>query len=134
MLTPLVRRRRIPQRCTRKRAVEFIVCDLKSRRSPKQRAGFQRSLNGRSKVTDKEVHLQLSHPVPELVHRRVGVEIALEVFLVELRVVKGAELCRQSSEGSNKTEDPIYRVNAKTELRLPRKVEAILRFTLHRNQ
>src|SRR5271156_6518967 len=131
MLTPLVRRRRIPQRCTRKRAVEFIVCDLKSRRSPKQRAGFQRSLKGRSKVTDKELHLQLSDPVPELVHRRGAVEIALEVFLLELRVVKGTELCGQSPESSNKPEDPIDSVNAESELCLARKVEALLRFTLH---
>ena len=77
---------------------------------------------------------RLSHPVPKLVHRRVAVEITLEVLLVELRVVKGTELRRQSSQGSNKTEDPVYRVNTKTELRLARKVEAILRFTLHRNQ
>src|SRR5580658_5572431 len=80
------------------------------------------------------MHLQLSDPVPELVHRRVVVEIALEVFLVELRVVKGAESCRQTPECSNKTQDPVDRVNAKTELRLPRKVEAVFRLTLHRNQ
>ena len=80
------------------------------------------------------MRLQLSDPVPELVHRRVVVEITLEVFLVELRVVKGAELCRQASECSNKPEDPVDRVNAKAEPRLPRKAEAILRFTLHRAQ
>ena len=55
-------------------------------------------------------------------------------ILVELRMVKGAEFCRQAPECSDKTELRIGHVNAKAELRLPRKVEAILRFTLHLNE
>ena len=43
-------------------------------------------------------------------------------------------MCRQSSEGSNKPEDPVDRVNAKSEPCLARKVEAIFRFILHGGQ
>ena len=67
-------------------------------------------------------------------HRRVILQMTLELYLVELCMVKGAEACCQAPECSDKPELQIEQLAEETELRLLRKVQAILGFTLHLNE
>ena len=62
--------------------------------------------------------MQLSGPVPEVDYGRTTVEIALEGFLFELRMVQGAKFWRQAPEGFDKTELRNDQVDGETERRL----------------
>ena len=84
-------------------------------------------------VAGKEAGLQLADPVPALRRRqaRVALQTLLEPALVELRVVEGAEVRRQSTKRPDQPELRGDDVDDETEPRLLRKFEPILGFALH---
>src|SRR6266478_7627945 len=60
--------------------------------------------------------------------------MALEPKLIKLSILKGAEFRRHATEGPDKPELRSDDVNDETKPSLPRKLEAILGFTLHLHQ
>ena len=62
---------------------------------------------------------------------RVTRQMTLEPKLIKLRIIKGAEFRRQAAECPDEPELRGDEVNDETEPRLPRKLEAMLGFTLH---
>src|SRR5580704_4276373 len=67
-------------------------------------------------------------------HRRVILQLPLELYFVEPCIVKGAEACCQAPECSDKPEPQIEQLDEETELRLLRKAQAILGFPLDLNE
>ena len=128
---PLVGCRGIAGGGLRQRAVEVIFRRFELRnRGPQQPVCSRRGLDGRRIVARKEARLQLADPVPELGTRQIRVagQMALHPRLIKLRIVKAAELRRQSPECPDQPELRGDEVDDKPEPRLLREREAMLGF------
>src|SRR5215510_6088687 len=89
-------------------------------------------MDGGSIVSGKKAGLQFSDPIPtlEFCQGRVACEIALELDLIELIIVKGSKFWSQAAKGPDKAELRFDMVDDETESNLLCKLEAILGFTL----
>src|ERR1700751_1433765 len=112
----------------------MIRCRLQFRwYAPKQPLRPRRGIEGRLIVPGQEARLQLSDPVPALALRpcRVTRQMALELKLIKLLIIEGAEFRGQATEGSDKPELYCDEVNGEAKPSLSRKLEAMLGFMLH---
>ncbi len=117
-----------------KRAVEVILRrDEHQLRNRRNLWHFFRGIDGGFIVARMKTRLQLSHPMPALGHRQVGVagEIGLDPPLIELFVVEGTEFPRQPAQRPDKPEVGGDDGNGEPELDLLRECKTLFGFALH---
>src|SRR5229473_8615644 len=89
-------------------------------------------LEGHGVIASKEARLELADGVPALGKRQIRIagETPLDLTLVKLLIVKGAELPRQPAERPDEPELRGDQVDDQAKPHLPRKREAIVEFAL----
>src|ERR1700674_5533219 len=128
MLGPLLGRRHIATRRSRKRRIKMVLSNLElRRRRPKHRCSFRCSRNSRRKVAGVNARLQLANPIPRRGNSQLGsLEALLEAALVELRAIEGCKDRPQSTEHTDQPELPDHAVADESERHLPYEFESIL--------
>src|SRR5207237_8974063 len=79
--------------------VEMVLGMLElSGREPEQRLDLRRSHDPRRRIAGVDASLQLANPIPASAYRQLGIALQppREAVLVEIRVVEGIEVRRQS--------------------------------------
>src|SRR6476646_846319 len=84
-------------------------------------------------VLGKESSLQFAHPVEKLRKRQRGVarQMPLELQLIELTIVKAAELPRRATKRPDQRELRSDDIDHHPEACFPRELEAVLRFAFN---
>src|ERR1700686_2695345 len=129
MLGPLLGRRHIATRRSRKRRVKMVLSQLElRRRRPKHRSSFRCSRNSRRVVAGVNARLQLANPIPRRGkgQLRFALQTLLEAALVELRAIEGCKGRPQSTEHADEPELPRHTVADESERHLPYEFESIL--------
>ena len=105
-------------------------------RCPWQPLRPRRCLDGRSIVAGKEAGLELSDPVAGFRKNQIWIvrEPALDLKLVKLAIVEGAEFSRQAAQRPNEAELRAGKVYDELEPQLLRKREANFHLALHFNE
>src|SRR5258706_6001915 len=129
MLGPLLGRRHIATRRSRKRRVKMVLSQLElRRRRPKHGCSFRCSRNRRRVVAGVNARLQFANPIPRRGKSQLGfaLQALLEAALVELRAIEGCKGRPQSTEHADEPELPRHTVADESERHLPYEFESIL--------
>ena len=129
VLGPLLGGGLIATRRPRERRVEMVLGMLElSGRGPEQRLDLRRSHDPRRRIAGVDASLQLANPIPTSAYRQLGIALQppREDVLVEIRVVEGIEVRRQSPHRPDELKLPGDAVAGETEAHFTREFEPLL--------